>query len=175
MLRFDCPEFLLQGNSFQKNTYHALMDIKLFEELKAFNPVVVGSIPIDIHIPGSDCDIICEVYDHEKFERTLQQSFSRCYGFQLTRKFIRGTPSSIARFRLNDLPVEIFGQAYPVQEQYAFRHMIIEHRILEEKGDDFKNAIIRLKQQGWKTEPAFAQLMGLSGDPYEALLRYDPD
>lgn len=51
--------------------------------------------------------------------------------------------------------------------------MLIEHQILLEKGESFRQEIISLKKQGIKTEPAFAQLLGLSGDPYEAILRLE--
>ena len=49
--------------------------------------------------------------------------------------------------------------------------MIIEHKILAAHDNDFKTEIIKLKQAGLKTEPAFARLLGLDGDPYEALLK----
>ena len=50
--------------------------------------------------------------------------------------------------------------------------MIIEHHILQQEGEDFKRKVVALKESGMKTEPAFAQLLGLDGDPYLALLEY---
>jgi hypothetical protein len=50
--------------------------------------------------------------------------------------------------------------------------MITEFRILQLRGEEFRHDIIALKKSGLKTEPAFASLLGLSGDPYEALLNY---
>ncbi len=49
--------------------------------------------------------------------------------------------------------------------------MMFEYRILQEKGEDFKNEIIALKRQGIKTEPAFGILLGLE-NPYEDLLKF---
>ncbi len=51
--------------------------------------------------------------------------------------------------------------------------MIIEHKILSSKGDEFRAEIIRLKQDGLKTEPAFAKMLGLQGNPYEELLKFE--
>lgn len=48
--------------------------------------------------------------------------------------------------------------------------MIAEYRILKERGEDFKQKIIQLKQQGMKTEPAFGLLLGLE-NPYKDLLK----
>lgn len=48
--------------------------------------------------------------------------------------------------------------------------MLIEYNLLKTYGDPFRERIIQLKKQGIKTEPAFAQLLGLKGDPYLALL-----
>jgi hypothetical protein len=49
--------------------------------------------------------------------------------------------------------------------------MLIEHSLLTEKGEHFRQEIIKLKRQGLKTEPAFAKLLGLDGDPYKAILK----
>jgi hypothetical protein len=39
--------------------------------------------------------------------------------------------------------------------------MIIEYEILQTKGENFRLEIIKLKQQGYKTEPVFGMLLGL--------------
>jgi hypothetical protein len=44
---------------------------------------------------------------------------------------------------------------------------------LAQHGERFKNEVIKLKKQGIKTEPAFASLLGLPGDPYGALLKFE--
>jgi hypothetical protein len=49
--------------------------------------------------------------------------------------------------------------------------MLVEHRILKEKGEVFRQQIIELKKQGYKTEPAFGKLLEIEGDAYEYLLR----
>jgi len=49
--------------------------------------------------------------------------------------------------------------------------MLIEHKLLSTKGEKFRQDIIDLKNQGYKTEPAFAKLLGLGGDAYEELLK----
>lgn len=57
---------------------------------------------------------------------------------------------------------------------YAFRHMVVEHQILCTREEGFRQKILNLKRQGYKTEPAFAKVLGLRGDPYEAILNYNP-
>jgi hypothetical protein len=47
--------------------------------------------------------------------------------------------------------------------------MIIEHHLLL-MNPHLRTEIIQLKKLGKKTEPAFAQVFGLLGDPYEELL-----
>ena len=37
----------------------------------------------------------------------------------------------------------------------------------------WQELIIELKKKGIKTEPAFAMLLDLKGDPYDELLKYD--
>jgi len=72
---------------------------------------------------------------------------------------------------LEEFPIEIFAQNKPTIEQNAYRHMIAEYKILQEKGEEFKEKIIDLKKKGIKTEPAFGMLLGLE-NPYEDLLKF---
>ena len=58
-------------------------------------------------------------------------------------------------------------------DQYAYRHMIVEARLLKIGGPAARPAIRRLKREGRKTEPAFAHYFDLEGDPYETLLELD--
>ena len=48
--------------------------------------------------------------------------------------------------------------------------MVIERRLLLAGGEAFREAVARRRQSGEKTEAAFAQALGLPGDPYLALL-----
>ncbi|CAA7391075.1 DUF4269 domain-containing protein [Chryseobacterium fistulae] len=64
----------------------------------------------------------------------------------------------------------ILEQNKPTIEQNAYRHMIAEYKILEEKGEDFKQKIVKLKKEGMKTESAFGMLLNLE-NPYEDLLK----
>ncbi|MEO0333269.1 MAG: DUF4269 domain-containing protein, partial [Bacteroidota bacterium] len=79
----------------------------------------------------------------------------------------------IISFKYQHWSIEIFGQALPTQRQYAYRHMLIEYRILTLANARFKESIIQLKREGVKTEPAFSQLLGLPSDPYETLLNLE--
>ena len=47
--------------------------------------------------------------------------------------------------------------------------MIVEHHLLKEVSK-LREKVIHLKQQGIKTEPAFCEVLGIKGDPYERLI-----
>lgn len=49
--------------------------------------------------------------------------------------------------------------------------MLAEYKILQERGEEFKQKIIELKKKGIKTELAFGMLLGLE-NPYEDLLKF---
>jgi hypothetical protein len=74
---------------------------------------------------------------------------------------------------LDGFEIEIFGQSIPTRQQFAYRHLIVEHNLLNRHGEKFRQRIIELKRQGWKTEPAFASALGLTGDPYTELLKFE--
>ena len=164
--------YLKNGSTVQQRIYQILCELKLFDLLNEFNPVVTGSLPLDIFIDGSDLDISCEVYDFERFEKHLQINFSLLLSYTLQRKLLGSTESIVCSFTNHELKIEIVGQPIPVSKQLAYKHMIIEYHILTKRSQKFKEKVIQLKRSGIKTEPAFAQLLGLKGDPYQVLLNF---
>lgn len=170
MTNFKNIDYLKSGNKRQKEAFHLLKALKIFEKLKKYNPLLVGTIPIEIDIPESDLDIICQFEDQNEFSQRLVEIYGKNESFTLASKFFNGTQSIIAKFDAENFKIEIFGQNIPTEKQNAYKHMLIEHKILKEKGTEFKASIINLKQKGLKTEAAFSKLLGLEGDPYLALL-----
>ncbi|MDQ1163072.1 hypothetical protein QE422_003440 [Chryseobacterium sp. SORGH_AS 447] len=169
MIDFTAIDYLKNGNDRQKRAYELLSKHLILEKLKEYSPVLAGTIPIEIDIEESDLDVICEVKDKAEFKRLLTDVFSE-FNIHIEELVINGREVITGNFTVEEFPVEIFGQDQPVTEQNAYRHMIAEYRILQERGEDFKQEIIALKKQGFKTEPAFGQLLGLE-NPYEYLLK----
>lgn len=172
VIDFTLIAYLKSGNERQRHAYAALQALGIFENLKAYAPLLAGTIPIGIDLPESDLDIICQCSDHAAFSSQVEQLYSDRAGFTI---YTNDTAvcSTVANFRIEGFEIEVFAQNVPSREQYAFRHMLIEHALLQAKGPEFKEQIVQLKRAGLKTEPAFAKALGLEGDPYQALLKVE--
>ena len=162
--------YLRDGNERQRAAYRALQGLQVFSILRIYTPILVGTIPIDIDVQTSDLDIACEALDLGAFERQVSAAFGQQEGFRVKRKLIKGVPSVVANLLHGGFQVEIFGQPQSVTEQHAYRHMVVEARLLAIGGDEARREIRRLKRAGLKTEPAFARYFQLAGDPFEVLL-----
>ncbi len=173
MIDFTTSSYLNKGNPRQQEVFKILNDLLIFDKLKRFTPILTGTIPIGIDTESSDLDIICSCKKLEEFKNTVSDYYKYHDDFKIHEKKISTVKTVIARFNYRNYQLEIFGQNRPVKEQEAYRHMLIEWEILQEKGDRFKQQIITLKKQGLRTEPAFAQLLGLQGDPYRELLKLE--
>jgi len=57
--------------------------------------------------------------------------FAACEEFARRREAVGGVPTVIAGFEFEGFPFEIFGQPRPVEEQSAYRHMVVEARLLD--------------------------------------------
>ncbi len=163
---FKTVEYLKKGNERQRKCYDLLESIRIFEVLRAYAPVLTGTIPIEIDLPESDLDIICETHDFTEFREIVRWYYSNYDRFTDRLSDDR----YVAVLFVDGQEIEIFAEAQPTEQQFAYRHMIIEHRMLQLFGEPFRREVIRLKREGYKTEPAFAVLLGLSGNPYQALL-----
>lgn len=154
-------------------TVRAILDeVRIFESLEAFDPRWVGSIPLDIHGPGADADICCSANGNlDGFEAFLRSEFGGLSDASVSPNQHAGEASVIAKFSLGDLPVEIYGRNRPVETHESYIHWLAEHRLLDLAGDRLLEDVRVTKAAGLKTEPAFAQVLGLGGDPYSELLK----
>lgn len=172
-INFEKLDYLKDGNPKQQQVYHLLTRHKVLERLKDFSPLLVGTIPINIDIDDSDLDIICCFKNKSYFEQHLKEVFGDCTDFKLWENTKLASPAVVASFRIQGFLLEVFGQTIPTKQQNAYRHMLVEHKLLLQKGEGFRQNIIDLKRQGYKTEPAFALQLGLKGNPFEALLELE--
>ncbi|WP_336518231.1 DUF4269 domain-containing protein [Pollutibacter soli] len=171
VINFEDPQYLLKGTAKQVLAHKTLAELRIFDLLNEYDPVLAGTIPIGIDIEGSDLDILCCFSSAIKFEIDLKLFFAKQEKFRVRKLWMDGIETVIASFKTNHFPVEIFGQETPVVQQAGYLHLINEYGLLIKYGEDFRRKIIDLKLAGWKTEPAFAKLLGLSGDPYQAMLK----
>lgn len=169
---FTSIEYLRNGNLRQQEVHSLLVRHNIMHLLSRYQPLLTGTIPLEIDIETSDIDIVCYCPDPHTFVLDLDAAFSDYEQFRISDKTINRRPTTICTFQINGFLIEIFGQNRPSQEQDAFLHMVNEHRILSSRGEGFRQEIIRLKRSGLKTEPAFARALDLHGDPYEAMLRF---
>jgi hypothetical protein len=165
--------YLQAGSPAQQAAYHTLQRHAVLPIMQAYKPILVGTFPLDITVAGSDLDIICEVHDFPAFGQLVAQHFGHCPAYATRQLQLGGLASLVISFQLNGMEVELFGQPLAPEQQNGYRHLVVEARLLALGGAAFKEQVINLKTQGLKTEPAFATLLNLPGDAYQALLRLE--
>lgn len=172
-MKFDTIEYLQHGSNRQRQAFSTLTNSFILSKLKRYDPILVGTIPINIDIESSDLDIICCFEDIQEFQKSVTDIFYNERGFRIREQHDSNTIAIVANFVTDDFEIEIFGQNIPTKQQFAYRHLIVEYNLINKYGEKFRQKIIELKRQGHKTEPAFMIALGLSGDPYMELLSFE--
>ncbi|MGE5703451.1 MAG: DUF4269 domain-containing protein [Clostridia bacterium] len=167
-------DYLQTGTTRQQNAYQVLRDLRLFEILHEYEPILAGTIPLDIDLEDSDLDVVCHVGDFAAFDQCVRTAFKGLEGFSQTRCHIDNKETSLASFLYRGFAIELFGQAVESRKQNAYRHMVMEDRLLSLGPPDMREHIRALKKAGMKTEPAFMRYLGvMCTDPYAALLEWE--
>lgn len=151
------------------NYREALRRSGIMAVLAEFDPHIAGTPPLGLDLPTSDLDILCCAADPEAFTAAIWTSFSVEADFSI-KQWIAADRPVIASFNAHGWKFQVFGQAKPVSEQNGWRHLLVERRFLDLGGPALRDALIRERAAGMKTEPAFAKVLRLEGDPYRALL-----
>ncbi len=163
--------YLAHGTPRQRDAGRAIEQLGLWRDLAGFRPALAGTVPLDVDVADSDLDVICEAHDLAAFAARAQELYGKLDGFRLGRYPVRGVESVVAGFCFAGWAFELFAQPAPPPRQYACLHLLAEARLLALGGEQARLGVRRLKQQGLKTEPAFARYFHLAGDPYEAVAR----
>ncbi|USG68047.1 DUF4269 domain-containing protein [Brevibacillus ruminantium] len=167
-------DYLKTGTPRQQAAWLALDSLGIPSSLQQFQPILTGTIPLSIDLAESDLDVIFFAEDLDHFDTILKERYGSLDHYKSYRTEVAGVPTSITSFWHRGFWLECFAQPVPVSQQNAFRHMIIEARLLQLAGDQVAAEIRSLKHSGLKTEPAFAHFFGISGeDPYQALLELE--
>lgn len=160
-------EYLSEGNFIQRKSYKILKKIEIFTILKEFNPILVGTIPLGINVENSDLDIVCEL--RNRLKKIIIENFSKYSKFQVRER----KDSFICNFFVENIEIEIYASKIKSEETNGYKHMVIENKILKITNSRFKKAVIELKKEKIKTEPAFAKILKIEGDSYEKLLELE--
>jgi Domain of unknown function (DUF4269) len=147
----------------------ALAECGVLAVLASFDPRIAGTPPLGLDLPGSDIDVLCFAPDAHAFTATVWHNFSSAPNF-MAKQLVRAPRPVVASFEAADWRIELYGEPVPVEQQRGWRHFAIERRLLALGGEDLLVAVLALRQQGLKTEPAFAAALRLMCDPYLALL-----
>ncbi|KHL25965.1 phage capsid protein [Croceibacterium mercuriale] len=150
----------------------ALERTGVLPKLAEFYPHVVGTPPLGLDLPTSDIDVVCFAPDADAFTCVVWNTFGTQAKFRMWQKIKLDRPV-VASFSAAGWTIELFGQASPILEQYGWRHFLVEQRLLTLGGEIFRAAVMAWRNKGMKTEPAFAAVLGLHGDPYQALLNLE--
>ncbi|MBM3650722.1 MAG: DUF4269 domain-containing protein [Alphaproteobacteria bacterium] len=153
----------------QRAAATAITQTRILQVLEAYAPLIVGTLPIDVHLPGSDLDIVCCAKSPGKFKALLRQRFGAWPRFAVRTTTLQQHPAVVCRFTCGSTLFEIVGMPVETSRQRAYIHLMVEADLLRLAGRRARVAIRRLKRQGLKTEPAIALCFGLGGKPYQAV------
>ena len=167
---WDDLTYLNRGSDRQRDAFRVLIELDIFSVLAEFQPELACTFPLGIETPSSDLDVLCYAEDLERFTQLVTIAYGDEDEFEIHRTEKNGYPTVIGNFCVQNIPIQLFAQPRPTEEQNAYRHLMAEARLLREGGEEAVMAIRNLKLEGMKTEPAFGQYFCLSGDPYESLL-----
>ena len=80
-INFETIDYLKDGNEKQRRAHQVLTSHSVFENLHGFDPLLIGTIPLNIDTEKSDLDIICYWKSKNLFIETLIENFAHHRGF----------------------------------------------------------------------------------------------
>lgn len=154
--------------------WSAIQNLQILKKLKKYNPLIAGTFPLDLQIPGSDVDILMSASDLNECFNEIKKTFSGLESLSDSFETVQGVETLIVNFKFQNVCFEIFVQNQPTVLQRGYQHFLIEERLLKYGGEVLRSKVEKWRQSGCKTEAAFARALSLSeeGDPYLQILKF---
>jgi hypothetical protein len=99
---FENISYLKGGTTRQKQAYQALTKHQLLLKPEGFQPILVGTIPLNINIENSDLDIICCFNDAHSFQKEIMTNFRNEKSFTIREQLILDRLAIVANFFIDD-------------------------------------------------------------------------
>ena len=124
--------YLQAGSPRQQRAYATLAATGLWPLLRAYGPVLAGTVPLGIDTKASDLDVLCEVpaAAQDEFAGLLRAHFGTRPGFRLVQRMVGGHAATVASFGYEAEEIEVFGQVLPTAQQHGWRHLLVEAAVL---------------------------------------------
>ena len=161
-----------QSTKMNSKIVHAKKAIQVsgvLNELQSYSPEVVSTIFVSLDTMESDIDIVCTYQEQEAFFEEFESAYSGYESYSIHPR----KDHALGRFHCNQFLFEVYASKTPVQLQTAFRHYQVMKRLVKIGGNEFIDRVRQLKESGLKTEPAICRVMGISGEPYAAVLELE--
>ena len=152
--------------------FQALKQLNIFSEFKNFSPLISGTFPLDIQIENSDVDILMQTDDLVGLQNLLHFKYGQHKHYHSTIVKNPNGRALVVDFEYAGFVFEVYAEDKPTVLQNSNLHFILEERILKLATADFRNKILELKKSCIKTEPAFAQVLKISGDAYTGMIDF---
>ena len=146
---FSGTEYLRFGSAVQRRCYGVLSSHGIMESLAQYAPVLAGTFPLGIDVCGSDMDIVCRwTGDFTSFGDEMSRLFA---GYDDFSTGVSGDGKAfLCRFTAGGIPVEIYACNMEPVRSNAYRHMLVEARVLRLLGGEFMRRVVELKEKGVK-------------------------
>jgi hypothetical protein len=163
-------ENLARGDERQRAAFNVLSELKIFEILKEFTPVLVGALPLGVGLANTAIQLACCAPNLVAFDELCVQRFNSFSQFHLEHILRNDLPTVIAEFRAQNFAIEFVAQPRSVFNQPAVLLLLIEARLLTFSPASAREEIRTLQKAGLSTEDAFDTVFELEGIPLIKLL-----
>ena len=133
--------YLNRGSERQRDAFRVVIELDLFSVLAEFEPALAGTFPLGLETPESDLDVLCYAEDLDRFADLVTRAYGDEDEFEVRHTEKNRLPTVICNFRRQRIPVELFAQPRPTEEQNGYLHLVAEGRLLREGGAEAIEAI----------------------------------